>query len=765
MVLLLFDISYFTAAAIRLQSGLSRGVLAFALSRRLSLPRRTLGSFYPTSFNHIAPITTNAMATKRTKSSVDLEGEQAESDSSTPKVQGPAKHARILEGYGGSGRGSVVVDTTLSVNSDCPVCGVKIPSADLNVHVNACLDSSSAGIFSSSSGSAWSGGSGNHEVIEIVDDAITASPLPPPPEAAAAAVGGGGGGGGGGGEKTASESSLLEGHIGGGSGGGGGGGGGGGEGRNRQRLADSYMANFQSWIDRLPKPDSTKNPATSRYARVATNTATTTTTTTRTIPLASVRYISTGSGGRGRSGGGACGVNQPEHPETAGATNATIASDSASASARSKAAADEAMASFKAWIGGLAAPKKKSESTSATAAASGSTATATATAAAAAAAAAAATSSKAKEESDKWRRKQQEARHSDDQAWRRTICNAIVPVDTRTSSNAALEGGKNTTAVETVRLVSWNISTPGSYESEKDNDYLLKTIGYAAAAAATTPSVDVSKSAPPRYTLEDKMRRIQALVQTEAPHCLALQECNAANLAPHLFPNYVWTVSVPSHSGFVHLLVRRELMRGHAPNPGDPHVVAATAMPDSYAVAVMINFPRAARRLVVVSVHLHPGKGQANASRRARQLQYAVDTTQQRFHWKPGEGNIDLLVLGDTNMRKNEAPPAARLMGVPGGCEIDLECGPTWDSYSNIYHEPNFKFRCNFDRIFLGPGGASGGGGGAARPNKSSFHLVGAQPETVDGMRFHLSDHYGMALEIEVGGGEDAAAAAAAMVE
>lgn len=294
-----------------------------------------------------------------------------------------------------------------------------------------------------------------------------------------------------------------------------------------------------------------------------------------------------------------------------------------------------------------------------------------------------------------------------DNVWRQRLLASVFP----DSAPAAVEipsqlSGDN----GAVSLLSWNLADDG-----------LNSEGR-------------SKVAPDDWTYEDNLDGFQQIIDHHKPMLLALQECRGTTIGV-LEGTYCQTVSEVSHCGEVHLLVRRDIgPDADTEDASQPRVTGIMRIPQASGVAVCLEVPQSGHKLVVVSVHLTAGSGAGHL--RLAQLKAAVLAVQQRFQTE------NVCILGDTNLRNREAHEVCQLTG--GAVEVNLDCGPTWDSRNNLYHGSDaYQFACNFDRVFLKADPSVPG----YSPDPESFQRVGDVPVTeVEG--HYLSDHFGIHLRL-----------------
>ena len=291
----------------------------------------------------------------------------------------------------------------------------------------------------------------------------------------------------------------------------------------------------------------------------------------------------------------------------------------------------------------------------------------------------------------------------------------------------SVEAGSAAAVAHPIRILSWNIADDGE-----------NAFGRSAVA-------------PPDWTHADNMEGIKRAILHQRPHLVALQECRGESPEEALAEHYCHTAAVRSHSGFVHLLVRRDIGPDTAASTAQHNTGARTnglfvtgikPIPEASAVAICLDIPASGHRLALVSVHLAPGSGGKLA--RLTQMKFAVHAAQTSFRTQ------HVCVIGDTNLRKGEIEAACE---VTGTVEIALDCGFTWDSRINLYNGTDaFGFCCNFDRVFLKNGAVDGEEVGPGQqpcfsPDPQSFRLVGDVPPTeVEG--HYLSDHFGICLEL-----------------
>lgn len=144
--------------------------------------------------------------------------------------------------------------------------------------------------------------------------------------------------------------------------------------------------------------------------------------------------------------------------------------------------------------------------------------------------------------------------------------------------------------------------------------------------------------------------------------------------------------------------------------------------------------------IAVSSSHLTPFKD--GASERLAQCTTLMSLMSQH-------GADDCILLGDFNARAAED---SRIEGAAGGGWIDAwKCSGsdpmtkfTWDSFANSYHgNDGFRFKARFDRCYIR--------GGALTVTR--FGLMGNR--FVEGHAGdYLSDHYGLAVKLEVAGSD-----------
>ena len=160
-----------------------------------------------------------------------------------------------------------------------------------------------------------------------------------------------------------------------------------------------------------------------------------------------------------------------------------------------------------------------------------------------------------------------------------------------------------------------------------------------------------------------------------------------------------------SHCGYIQTFVRTEL------------VSCIERCTVQHGFGVTIEFKTEGRPLFVSNVHLAPYK--QNADKRLQMAQQLKSFA---------EGG-DLIVLGDTNMRRSEESSWREHLTL----SFDETPPVTWDSYRNRFHGPGaFSFRCSFSRCL----------------HSAGIHTqnIGALKEacSVGSNSFFISDHFAL---------------------
>lgn len=205
-----------------------------------------------------------------------------------------------------------------------------------------------------------------------------------------------------------------------------------------------------------------------------------------------------------------------------------------------------------------------------------------------------------------------------------------------------------------------------------------------------------SDSAPVRWHQEDTEAAFRTVMLELDPDIILLQEL--PGLVPFVETHGMVRANPRSHSGNLATLVRHELL---ATEP------ITTVVPGC---AILTTFHQS---LTIANVHLAPGSG--GASDRLEQLATIVEASPTAC----------LLIAGDTNTRVDELVSLADagLIGLPPP-------RPTWDSKKNRFNRDGPRFTAYFTRWFASPG-----------VEVADVRVLDS-PLTVDGHRFHLSDHY-----------------------
>lgn len=214
-------------------------------------------------------------------------------------------------------------------------------------------------------------------------------------------------------------------------------------------------------------------------------------------------------------------------------------------------------------------------------------------------------------------------------------------------------------------------------------------------------------AAPMSWSEDHALAAVREAILDRSPHVVLLQEL--PDLVPWVETHDMIMANPATHSGRLATLVVHELME-----PQPIHRVVPGC-------AVLTTFPDCG--LTVANVHLTPGA--ACAAERREQLAAVIEAS-------PTEA---LVVGGDTNMRLAEERDIATL-GLTG----DRPPRPTWDSERNPFRSDGPRFRAYFTRVFVTAG---------VGMSNVVVHDEPIGPD--DGEGFHLSDHYALSAEVEVG--------------
>ncbi len=205
-----------------------------------------------------------------------------------------------------------------------------------------------------------------------------------------------------------------------------------------------------------------------------------------------------------------------------------------------------------------------------------------------------------------------------------------------------------------------------------------------------------SATAPAHWDQEDTEAAFRTAILKLDPDVILLQEL--PGLVPFVETHGMVPANPRSHSGNLAILVRHELL---ATQP------TTTVVPGC---AILTTFHQS---LTIVNVHLAPGSG--GASDRLHQLATIVE----------GSPSAHLLIAGDTNTRVDELAALA-----DAGLTGQTPPRPTWDSKKNRFNAGGPRFTAYFTRWLASPG-----------VEVTDVRVLDS-PLSVDGHRFHLSDHY-----------------------
>lgn len=205
-----------------------------------------------------------------------------------------------------------------------------------------------------------------------------------------------------------------------------------------------------------------------------------------------------------------------------------------------------------------------------------------------------------------------------------------------------------------------------------------------------------SNTAPAQWRQDDTEAAFRTTMLELDPDVILLQEL--PGLVPFVESHGMVRANPQSHSGNLATLVRHELL---ATQP------TTTVVPGC---AILTTFHQT---LTIANVHLAPGPGGTGA--RLQQLATIVETS-------PTDR---LLIAGDTNTRVDEmaALEEAGLIGL-------TPPRATWDSKKNRFNADGPRFTAYFTRWFASPG-----------VEVTDVRVLDS-PMSVDGRKFHLSDHY-----------------------
>lgn len=217
--------------------------------------------------------------------------------------------------------------------------------------------------------------------------------------------------------------------------------------------------------------------------------------------------------------------------------------------------------------------------------------------------------------------------------------------------------------------------------------------------------LETSAQAPPTWQIHHTEEAIRRRIVDVAPDIVAFQELPA--MVPYVETHDMMRANPRTHSGHLATLVSHDLM---ATEP------AVTTVPGT---AILTSFTEPA--LTIANVHLVPGRGAA--AERLSQLAAVVEAS-------PTEA---VLIVGDTNTRVGELDAIT----VAGFTSLRPPRA-TWNSRRNRFRSGGAEFSAYFTRWIAGPG------------LDVTQVEVYDRPESTDGARFHLSDHFALGGTVSV---------------
>ena len=259
--------------------------------------------------------------------------------------------------------------------------------------------------------------------------------------------------------------------------------------------------------------------------------------------------------------------------------------------------------------------------------------------------------------------------------------------------------------------------------------------------------MEPSQSAPESWNYAQQQEAILREVLRSDPDIIALQEAPSATLPSGLFDHddktYRQLHSVPSHAGYVTLLVRSEM--------------------ETSAMKLESNVPISAtilswedRRLVIASAHLAPF--QQNSAQRQKEVETLIQGATNAA--TAGLANA-LIFLGDTNMRSFEDQTMENDLGLVDAWKkagSSPETRFSWDTmphgqgdsaWRNLYYGHRTRaYQNRYDRVYI-KDLLRGSSPSSLHVHVPAFELVANKP--VSESRYHfLSDHFGIATELEL---------------
>ena len=264
---------------------------------------------------------------------------------------------------------------------------------------------------------------------------------------------------------------------------------------------------------------------------------------------------------------------------------------------------------------------------------------------------------------------------------------------------------------------------------------------------------DIPQHSPLSWVGQDKLQCIIASLSRWRPDFLALQEWptkdlrSASEVQKHsFFQGYHTFAGTESHCGYVHILVKqqgevRECLHLKVRGKGVAVLVKLCNQPG----CTMKKCVHKTFQVLLVSVHLTPGRTWANSEGRLRQLQTVLESARNCLQ----DHVVDaLLVLGDFNIRPEEEPEMLAIVQAEFGKKEKAVfadySGPSWDPLRNRFKADSPKVQgFAFDRI-------------CTHGNAFAAACLVGQAQRYEGTsKFALSDHFAVRAVVAVGINDD----------
>lgn len=252
--------------------------------------------------------------------------------------------------------------------------------------------------------------------------------------------------------------------------------------------------------------------------------------------------------------------------------------------------------------------------------------------------------------------------------------------------------------------------------------------------------MEPSQSAPASWDMEKQQDALRREILQSDPDIIALQEAPSMNLPTGMFDHdnqiYRQLHSVPSHAGYVTILVRSDME------------TSALDIDDVPITAAILTWND--RHIVIASVHLAPF--QQGSYERQDQVETLLEAASN-------SGADTLVFLGDTNMRTSEDAFMENNLELldawkrAGSSEVakfswDTKVhgqGEESSAWQNRYYGQRTRaYQARYDRVYIKDLRAS-----SLHVLVPVFELMANRP--VSESRYHfLSDHFGIATELRL---------------